>query len=125
MKNSTLSLSLLIGAALTMPILAMAAQADTTAADEQAVAVETTINDTDASEFGTFTISETQIISRVRVDSTIAQQPMTTEIKAPQEALQDSELQTTEIISEGSVLEDEEELLEADLEAENSEEGGL
>lgn len=115
MKNSTLSLSLLIGAAVTMPTLAMAAQADMTAAAEQAVSVETTVNDNDANESSTFVVSETQTISRANVASTIAQQPMTTEVIAPQEALQDSELETTEIISENPVLEDEEDLLEEDL----------
>ena len=111
MKNSTLSLSLLIGAAVTMPTLAMAAQADMTAAAEQAVAVETTVNDTDANESSTFAVSETQTISRANVDRTIAQQLMTTELTA----LQDPELETTEIMSEDPVLVDEENLLEEDL----------
>ena len=124
MKNHTLALSLLIGAALTVP--AMAAPADTKAAKkttttaEMAVEakVESTGNETDAntsktSKMTPFAISETQTISRARVNSNIGQQPMTTEIKAPNgqqsmtteikapaEALQNSELQTTEIISE-------------------------
>ena len=72
-----------------------------------------------------FAISETQTISRARVNSNIGQQPitteikapngqqpMTTEIKAPAEALQNSELQTTEIISEDVVLDVEEDLAE-------------
>ena len=126
MKNHTLALSLLIGAALTIPTLAMAAPADTkaakktTATAEMAVEakVESTGNETDAntsktSKMTPFAISETQTISRARVNSNIGQQPMTTEIKAPNgqqpmtteikapaEALQNSELQTTEIISE-------------------------
>ncbi|ABE73921.1 hypothetical protein [Psychrobacter cryohalolentis] len=126
MKNHTLALSLLIGAALTVPTLAMAAPADTKAAKktnataEMAVEakVESTGNETDAntsktSKMTPFVISETQTISRARVNSNIGQQPMTTEIKAPNgpqpmtteikvpaEALQNSELQTTEIISE-------------------------
>lgn len=126
MKNHTLALSLLIGAALTVPTLAMAAPADTkaakktTATAEMAVEakVESTGNETDANNFKTskmtpFAISETQTISRARVNSNIGQQPMTTEIKAPNgqqpmtteikapaEALQNSELQTTEIVSE-------------------------
>ena len=136
MKNHTLALSLLIGAALTVP--AMAAPADTkaakktTATAEMAVEakVESTGNETDAntsktSKMTPFAISETQTISRARVNSNIGQQPMTTEIKAPNgqqpmtteikapaEALQNSELQTTEIISEDVVLDVEEDLAE-------------
>ena len=125
MKKSTLSLSLLIGAALTIPTLAMAAPADTkaakktTATAEVAVEanVESTGSETDAntskiSKVTPFAISETQTISRARVNSNIGQQPMTTEIKAPAEALQDQELQTTEIISEDAVLDAPEDLAE-------------
>jgi|GEM_PF-2574653 len=144
MKNHTLALSLLIGAALTVPTLAMAAPADTkaakktTATAEMAVAakVESTGNETDAntsktSKMTPFAISETQTISRARVNSNIGQQPMTTEIKAPNgqqpmtteikapaEALQNSELQTTEIISEDVVLDAEEDLAEVSEEDE-------
>ena len=131
MKNHTLALSLLIGAALTVP--AMAAPADTKAAKKTTataeMAVESTGNETDAntsktSKMTPFAISETQTISRARVNSNISQQPMTTEIKAPNgqqpmtteikapaEALQNSELQTTEIISEDVVLDVEEDEL--------------
>ena len=125
MKKCTLSLSLLIGAALTIPTLAMAAPADTkaakktTATAEVAVEanVESTGSETDAntskiSKVNPFAISETQTISRARVDSNIGQQPMTTEIKAPAEALQDQELQTTEITSEDAVLDAPEDLAE-------------
>ena len=144
MKNHTLALSLLIGAALTVPTLAMAAPADTkaakktTATAEMAVEakVESTGNETDAntsktSKMTPFAISETQTISRARVNSNIGQQPMTTEIKAPNgqqpmtteikapaEALQNSELQTTEIISEDVVLDVEEDLAEVSEEDE-------
>ena len=123
MKKSTLSLSLLIGAALTIPTLAMAAPADTkaakktTATAEVAVEanVESTGSETDAntskiSKVTPFAISETQTISRARVNSNIGQQPMTTETKAPAKALQDQELQTTEIISEDAVLDAPEDL---------------
>lgn len=142
MKNHTLALSLLIGAALTVP--AMAAPADTkaakktTATAEMAVEakVESTGNETDAntsktSKMTPFAISETQTISRARVNSNIGQQPMTTEIKAsngqqpmtteikaPAEALQNSELQTTEIISEDVALDAEEDLAEVSEENE-------
>ena len=125
MQKRTLSLSLLIGAALTIPTLAMAAPADTkaakktTATAEVAVEanVESTGSETDAntskiSKVTPFAISETQTISRARVNSNIGQQPMTTEIKAPAEALQDQELQTTEIISEDTMLDAPEDLAE-------------
>ena len=125
MKNHTLALSLLIGAALTVP--AMAAPADTKAAKKTTataeMAVESTGNETDAntsktSKMTPFAISETQTISRARVNSNIGQQPMTTEIKAPAKALQNSELQTTEIVSEDVVLDVEEDLAEVSEEDE-------
>ena len=122
MKNSTLSLTLLIGAALTMPTLAMAAPADTKAAKETSATaemtveakVESTAGETDAntSKMTPFVISETQTISRARVNSNIGQQPMTTEIKAPQEAVQNTELQTNEMVSEDAALEAPEDLIE-------------
>ena len=125
MKNSTLSLTLLIGAALTMPTLAMAAPADTKAAKETSATAEMTVeakvestgNETDAntskmSKMTPFVISETQTISRARVNSNIGQQPMTTEIKAPQEAVQNTELQTAEMVSEDAALEVPEDLIE-------------
>ena len=122
MKNSTLSLTLLIGAALTMPTLAMAAPADTKAAKETSATaemaveakVESIAGETDAntSKMTPFVISETQTISRARVNSNIGQQPMTTEIKAPQEAVQNTELQTNEMVSEDATLEAPEDLIE-------------
>ena len=138
MQNRTLSLSLVISAALTIPSLAIAAPANikaaekTTATAEMAVEakVESTGNETDANTSKTskmipLAISETKTISRTRVNSNIGQQPMTTEIKAPNgqqpmtteieapaEALQNSELQTTEIISEDPVLDAPEDLAE-------------
>ena len=140
MKNHTLALSLLIGAALTVPTLGMAAPADTKAAKKTIATaeiaveakVESTGNETDVntsktSKMTPFAISETQTISRARVNSNIGQQPMTTEIKAPNgqqpmtteikapaEASQNSELQTTEIVSEDVVLDVEEDLAEED-----------
>ncbi|MFZ3144399.1 hypothetical protein [Psychrobacter glacincola] len=122
MKNSTLSLTLLIGAALTMPTLAMAAPADTKAAKETSATaemaveakIESTAGETDAntSKMMPFVISETQTISRARVNSNMGQQPMTTEIKAPQEAVQNTELQTAEMVSEDAALEVPEDLIE-------------
>ena len=127
MKNSTLSLTLLIGAALTMPTLAMAAPADTkatketTATAEMAVKAkvestsgETDVNTSKMSQMTPFVISETQTISRARVNSNISQQPMTTEIKAPQEAVQNTELQTNEMVSEDAAPEDLIEMSEED-----------
>ena len=130
MKNHTLSLSLLIGAALTIPTLAMAAPANTKPVKKQADTAEMSVeakaditgSDTDMNASKTeklspFAISETQTISHARVNNNLGQQPMTTEIKAPNgqqpmtteikapaEALQDQELQTTEMISEDAVL---------------------
>ena len=125
MQKRTLSLSLLIGAALTIPTLVIAAPADTRAAKKTTATaevaieanVESTGSETDAntskiSKVTPFAISETQTISRARVNSNIGQQPMTTEMKAPAEALQDQELQTTEIISEDAVLDAPEDLAE-------------
>ena len=125
MKNNTLSLSLLIGAALAIPTLAMAAPANTKPVKKQTATAEmnveakadvsssdTDINASKTDKLSPFAISETQTISRARVNSNIGQQPMTTEIKAPAEALQDQELQTTEIISEDTMLDAPEDLAE-------------
>ena len=121
MKNHTLSLSLLIGAALTIPTLAMAAPANAKPVKKQTataeIAVEATGSENNANtskidKLIPFAISETQTISRARVNNNLGQQPMTTEIKAPAEALQDQELQTTEIISEDPVLDALEDLAE-------------
>ena len=151
MKNHNLSLSLLIGAALAIPTLAMAAPANTKPVKKQTATAEmnveakadvsssdTDINASKADKLSPFAISETQTISRARVNNNLGQQPMTTEIKAPNgqqpmtteieapngqepmtteikapaEALQDQELQTTEIISEDPVLDAPEDLAE-------------
>ena len=95
MKKSTLSLSLLVGAALTIPSLAMAAPADAAAVDMQAAATATTLetqaeNTNNAStdnQSAPFQISESQIISRANVNNSASQQPMTTELQAEQEAM--------------------------------------
>lgn len=138
MKNHTLSL--LIGAALTIPAVAMAAPTDTsptkkpTATAELAVKAavastgsETDVNTDKTTKMTPFSISETQKISRARVnvnnnldqqpmtteiEAPNGQQPMTTEITAPAEALQDQGLQTTEIISQDPVLDASEDLAE-------------
>lgn len=127
MTKRTLPLSLLIGAALALPTLAMAAPAGSAAVKTKANAANSTVEvaaevestntntSTDKSKtdkFSPFAISETQTISRARVTGNLGQQPMTTEIKAPVEALQDQELQTTEIASADVVLDVEEDLTE-------------
>ena len=93
MKKTTLSLSLLIGAALTIPSLAMAAPADTTAVDMQTAAtLEAEGNNTNdvtaANQSNPFQVSETQIIKRAKVNNIASQQPMTTELQAEQESMQ-------------------------------------
>ena len=94
MKKTTLSLSLLIGAALTIPSLAMAAPADTTAVDMQTAAtLEAKGNNTNdvtaANQSNPFQVSETQIIKRAKVNNIASQQPMTTDLQAQQENMQE------------------------------------
>ena len=94
MKKTTLSLSLLIGAALTIPSLAMAAPADTTAVDMQTAAtLEAEGNNTNdvtaANQSNPFQVSETQIIKRAKVNNIASQQPMTTDLQAQQENMQE------------------------------------
>ena len=94
MKKSTLSLSLLIGAALTIPSLAMAAPADTTAVDMQTAAIleaegNNTNDVTAANQSNPFQVSETQIIKRAKVNNIASQQPMTTDLQAEQENMQE------------------------------------
>lgn len=99
MKKSTLSLSLLIGAALTIPSLAMAAPADKAAEKQTAVAAttlepasENTNSKSVANQANPIQISETQTISRskVSVNNSASQQPMTTELQAEQASMQDA-----------------------------------
>ena len=94
MKKTTLSLLLLIGAALTIPSLAMAAPADTTAVDMQTAAtLEAESNNTNdvtaANQSNPFQVSETQIIKRAKVNNIASQQPMTTDLQAEQENMQE------------------------------------
>ncbi len=94
MKKTTLSLSLLIGAALTIPSLAMAAPADTTAVDMQTAAtLEAKGNNTNdvtaANQSNPFQVSETQIIKRAKVNNIASQQPMTTDLQVQQENMQE------------------------------------
>ena len=127
MNKRTLSLSLLIGAALAVPTMAMAAPAGSAAVKTKATAANSTVEvaaevestntstSTDKSEtdkFSPFAISETQTISRARVTGNLGQQPMTTEIKAPLEALKNPALKTTKVVSADVVLDAEEDLTE-------------
>ena len=94
MKKTTLSLLLLIGAALTIPSLAMAAPADTTAVDMQTAAIleaegNNTNDVTAANQSNPFQVSETQIIKRAKVNNIASQQPMTTDLQAEQENMQE------------------------------------
>lgn len=105
MKKSTLSLSLLIGAALTIPSLAMAAPADKAAEKQTAVAAttlepasENTSSKSVANQANPIQISETQTISRskVSVNNSASQQPMTTELQAEQASMQKAAMQNPE-----------------------------
>ena len=135
MKKSTLSLSLLIGAALTIPSLAMAAPADKAAEKQTAVAAttlepasENTSSKSVANQANPIQISETQTISRskVSVNNSASQQPMTTELQAEQAAMQKAAMQNPEdalqpqaqdeILEEEAVLEEESLETEEDVE---------
>ncbi|MGM8870343.1 hypothetical protein ACS8E3_01495 [Psychrobacter sp. 2Y5] len=119
MKHRTLPLSLVIGAALTIPSLAMAAPTETTPVDIQDAATATTLeteasnanNESVLNQSDSFQISETQTISRANTNNP-NQQPMTTELEAPADALQDQELQTTEVTSQDALLDEAEDLPE-------------
>ena len=135
MKKSTLSLSLLIGAALTIPSLAMAAPADKAAEKQTAVAAttlepasENTSSKSVANQANPIQISETQTISRskVSVNNSASQQPMTTELQAEQAAMQKAAMQNPEdalqpqaqdeMLEEEAVLEEESLETEEDVE---------
>lgn len=95
MKKSTLSLSLLMGAALTIPSLAMAAPTDNEAVEEAATATTleaegTPTNEVAADHSNPFQLSETQTIKRAQVNNLASQQPMTTELQAEQATIQNT-----------------------------------
>ncbi|WP_298905803.1 hypothetical protein [uncultured Psychrobacter sp.] len=126
MKKSTLSLSLLIGAVLTIPSLAMAAPADKAAEKQTAVAAttletasENTSSKSVANQANPIQISETQTISRskVSVNNSASQQPMTTELQAEQAAMQNPE-DTLQPQAQDEMLEEEAVLEEETLETE-------
>lgn len=136
MKKSTLSLSLLIGAALTIPSLAMAAPADKAAAEKQTAVAATTLEPASentnsksvANQANPIQISETQTISRskVSVNNSASQQPMTTELQAEQASMQKAAMQNPEdalqpqtqdeMLEEEAVLEEESLETEEDVE---------
>ena len=94
MKNRTLSL--LIGTALILPSLAMAAPEATAAVDMQDPATATTLetevgatdNESVSNQSNPFQISETQRISKASVNSNANQQLMAPELQAQQQAMQ-------------------------------------
>ena len=132
MKKSTLSLSLLIGAALTIPSLAMAAPADKAAAEKQTAVAATTLEPASentnsksvANQANPIQISETQTISRskVSVNNSASQQPMTTELQAEQASMQKAAMQNPEDTllpqAQDEMLEEEAVLEEESLETE-------
>ena len=93
MKKSTLSLSLLIGAALTIPSLAMAAPAANSLTEANATTLEAEGTPTNeaaaANQANPFQVSETQTIKRAKVSNVASQQPMTNGLHAEQETMQE------------------------------------
>jgi len=93
MKKSTLSLSLLIGAALTIPSLAMAAPAANSLTEANATTLEAEGTPTNeaaaANQANPFQVSETQTIKRAKVNNIASQQPMTNGLHAEQETMQE------------------------------------
>lgn len=95
MKKSTLSLSLLMGAALTISSLAMAAPTDSKAVEDAVTATTleaegTATNEAAADHSNPFQLSETQTIKRAQVNNLASQQPMTTELQAEQATIQNT-----------------------------------
>ena len=95
MKKSTLSLSLLMGAALTIPSLAMAAPTDSEAVEDAATATTLEAEGTPTNEAATdhsnpFQLSETQTIKRAQVNNLANKQPMTTELQSEQATIQNT-----------------------------------
>ncbi|CAN6959396.1 Outer membrane protein [Psychrobacter okhotskensis] len=141
MKNRTLPLSLLIGAMLTIPSLAMAAPADTAQADMQNAA--TTTLETEAENSANVSvpnpsnsvqINETQRISRASVNSNATQQQMAPEQQAQQQAMQQAQQQAMQDSEEAmpqkdlqedmsqEYMLDEESMLEEEASSESQEE---
>lgn len=91
MKNRTLPLSLLVGAALTIPSLAMAAPAETAQADMQNAATATTLeaeNESGSNQASPFEISETQSVARASTNNNADQQQAAEQLQTQQQAMQ-------------------------------------
>ena len=95
MKKRTLPLSLLIGAALAIPSLAMAAPANSAPVNVQTASADNTIEteaqnadgELSANQNNPFKISETQTISRASANKSASQQQMATELQAQPKAM--------------------------------------
>ncbi|OXL17802.1 hypothetical protein [Psychrobacter sp. DAB_AL32B] len=95
MKKRTLPLSLLIGAALAIPSLAMAAPANSAPVNVQTASADNTIEteaqnadgELSANQNNPFKISETQTISRASANKNASQQQMATELQAQPKAM--------------------------------------
>ena len=95
MKKRTLPLSLIIGAALAIPSLAMAAPANSAPVNVQTASADNTIEteaqnadgELSANQNNPFKISETQTISRASANKSASQQQMATELQAQPKAM--------------------------------------
>lgn len=133
MKNRTLSL--LIGTALILPSLAMAAPETTAAVDMQDPATATTLetevgatdNESVSNQSNSFQVSETQRISKASVNSNANQQLMDPELQAQQQqamqleqdAMQDPQESMPQQDPQEALLESQEDLQQAPQEDED------
>ena len=126
MKKSTLSLSLLMGAALTIPSLAMAAPTDSEAVEDAATATTLEAEGTPTNEAATdhsnpFQLSETQTIKRAQVNNLANKQPMTTELQSEQATIQNTmqeDMQAQQAIQDDEAAMQQQDLQQAMLDEE-------
>lgn len=126
MKKSTLSLSLLMGAALTIPSLAMAAPTDSEAVEDAATATTLEAEGTPTNEAATdhsnpFQLSETQTIKRAQVNNLANKQPMTTELQSEQATIQNTmqeDMQAQQAIQDDEATMQQQDLQQAMLDEE-------
>ena len=128
-----------MGAALTIPSLAMAAPTDSKAVEDAATATALEAEGTPTNEAATdhsnpFQLSETQTIKRAQVNNLASQQPMTTELQAEQATIQNTmqedmqaqqaAMQNPEAAMQQQAMQDDEAALqeEASLETEEDDE---
>ena len=128
-----------MGAALTIPSLAMAAPTDSKAVEDAATATAleaegTATNEAAADHSNPFQLSETQTIKRAQVNNLASQQPMTTELQAEQATIQNTmqedmqaqqaAMQNPEAAMQQQAMQDDEAALqeEASLETEEDDE---